>query len=369
MNREASGQTRPEPPAFARGREGPESDVLPKLAQVRPPAIGIVAGWLSGLVLLGGLVTFVLHHGDVTVFLSKLKSADPLWLFAAVVSQAATYACAASVWLRVLSRAKTPLPFGSLFRLAILQLFANQALPTGGLSGAAMVASGLVKRDVPVSLVTTAILVSGFTYYASYLAVALSAFVILWHSGDLGAAWIPLATAFFMVLLALAGVTLLLVRRQGRIIPEAARGWAPAKKLAKILGSARADVLRDWRLIFEAFLLQVGIFVLDAATLWIAARSIGLDIDLVSAFSSFVLASAVATISLIPLGLGTFEGTCTALLHIMGNSIEGSLAATLILRGLTLWLPMVPGLWLIRRELNGKDLTAAEGTGPAGPAK
>lgn len=35
----------------------------------------------------------------------------------------------------------------------------------------------------------------------------------------------------------------------------------------------------------------------------------------------------------------------------MGGSIEGSLAATLILRGLTLWLPMVPRLWLMRSEM------------------
>jgi glycosyltransferase 2 family protein len=65
---------------------------------------------------------------------------------------------------------------------------------------------------------------------------------------------------------------------------------------------------------------------------------------------SFILASVVATLSPIPLGLGSFEGTCTGLLHLTGGRLEASLAATLILRGLTLWLPMLPGLWLIRRE-------------------
>lgn len=180
-------------------------------------------------------------------------------------------------------------------------------------------------------------------YYASYLLVGLMAFVILWHSGDIGTAWLPLATAFLVVLLALASVAYLLIRRQAGIIPRIALGWGPVAKLATFLSCARTDMLRDGRLILEAFVLQIGIFLLDGATLWIAARSIAITIDPISAFLSFVLASVVATLSPIPLGLGTFEGTCTALLHIMGSNIEGSLAATLILRGFTLWLPMMPG--------------------------
>ena len=34
-----------------------------------------------------------------------------------------------------------------------------------------------------------------------------------------------------------------------------------------------------------------------------------------------------------------------------GVSVEAALAATLLLRGLTFWLPMPPGLWLARREI------------------
>jgi glycosyltransferase 2 family protein len=53
----------------------------------------------------------------------------------------------------------------------------------------------------------------------------------------------------------------------------------------------------------------------------------------------------------IPLGLGTFEAACVGMLSLLGVAIEAALAATLLLRGLTFWLPMVPGLWLARREI------------------
>jgi uncharacterized membrane protein YbhN (UPF0104 family) len=52
----------------------------------------------------------------------------------------------------------------------------------------------------------------------------------------------------------------------------------------------------------------------------------------------------------VPGGLGTFEASSVALLRLQGVSVESALAATLLLRGLTFWLPMLPGFALARRE-------------------
>jgi uncharacterized membrane protein YbhN (UPF0104 family) len=49
-----------------------------------------------------------------------------------------------------------------------------------------------------------------------------------------------------------------------------------------------------------------------------------------------------------PLGLGTFEGASIAMLQLIGVEIEAALAATLLFRAFTLWLPMIPGLWSMR---------------------
>jgi len=71
-----------------------------------------------------------------------------------------------------------------------------------------------------------------------------------------------------------------------------------------------------------------------------------------TAFPSFILASIVASLGPIPLGLGTFEATCVSMLGVLGVPLEAALTATLLLRGFALWLPMVPGLWLAKRGLN-----------------
>ncbi|MDN7151711.1 lysylphosphatidylglycerol synthase domain-containing protein [Paraburkholderia sp. WS6] len=53
-----------------------------------------------------------------------------------------------------------------------------------------------------------------------------------------------------------------------------------------------------------------------------------------------------------PVGLGTFEAASVAMLSLLGVSVEAARAGTLLLRGLTFWLPMLPGIWLARREIS-----------------
>jgi uncharacterized membrane protein YbhN (UPF0104 family) len=58
-------------------------------------------------------------------------------------------------------------------------------------------------------------------------------------------------------------------------------------------------------------------------------------------------ASMVATLGPVPLGLGSFEAGSTASLVLLGVPLEAALAATLLLRGFTLWLPLSIGLALM----------------------
>jgi len=111
------------------------------------------------------------------------------------------------------------------------------------------------------------------------------------------------------------------------------------------------DMLRKPGLLLEATLYQVAIFTLDAATLWAMFSALGEPTGIWLAFSAFVVATIVATISLIPLGLGSFELTCAGLLVSLGARFETALTATLLLRGFTVWIPMIPGLLLTRHEL------------------
>lgn len=326
----------------------PSSDI-PSLSG-ETSAVRVILGWGAGALVLGGLITFVLHFGDVGVFIAKLKAADPLWLIVALFTQAATYVCAALVWARVLTKAGYSRPIVDLLGLAVVELFANQAIPTGGLSGSVMVVRGLIRRTIPSSIAVTALLIAALSYYGAYLLMAIMAFILLWHSGDLNDVWLSLSIAFVVVIILVGVLLLLFTRSRGRFIPKSMLSWPPATRIADMLSKIRRDLVSDAIILVQTTALQATIFLLDATTLWFVLRATGTDIQPSNAFVSFVLASVVATLSPLPLGLGSFEGTCVAVLHLLGVQIEAGLAATLIFRGFTFWLPMLPGLWLIRQE-------------------
>ncbi len=62
-------------------------------------------------------------------------------------------------------------------------------------------------------------------------------------------------------------------------------------------------------------------------------QMVGVQVPFWVVFPSFVLASMVATVSPIPLSLGTFEVTCVSMRGMLGVPIEAALIATLLLRG------------------------------------
>ncbi|HEO8139584.1 TPA: flippase-like domain-containing protein, partial [Legionella pneumophila] len=64
-----------------------------------------------------------------------------------------------------------------------------------------------------------------------------------------------------------------------------------------------------------------------------------------------VIASSIASLSFFPGGLGIFEGSLTGLLTFLGLSIEQAFTATILFRGFTYWLPMLPGFLLTQKEL------------------
>ncbi len=62
-----------------------------------------------------------------------------------------------------------------------------------------------------------------------------------------------------------------------------------------------------------------------------------------------MIASLLRTFGFLPGGMGTFEAACVGTLALAGVPIHAGLSATLLFRGLSFWLPMIPGLAASRR--------------------
>ena len=307
-------------------------------------------GWLTGALLLVLVVLVAVHFSEERALARLLRAARPGWLIAGAVLQLATYVCAGAVWQRALARRGIALRLGRLVPLGLAKLFTDQAVPTVGLSGTWLVVRGLEHRGVARPPAVSAMLTGLVAYDLAYLtAIALSIAVLGRHHELRPVILVPAA----LIALLAAGVPLMVLalhRRLRRSPPRWLDRLPGARDLTRALRSGSPRELFAPRLLAETALLQLAVFALDAATLSTMLLAVGQTLPFPLVFASFVMTAVGTSLAWVPGGLGAFEASCVALLHLHGVPVEAALAATLLLRGLTFWAPMLPGFALARHE-------------------
>lgn len=310
--------------------------------------------WLSGLLLLIVVGVVISRRGEELKFAELLKHTHPGWLLLAVLLQIGTYACAAGAWQRVLARQKIRTSIWQLIPLGLAKLFMDQVVPSAGLSGTLLVVKALKRRGVPDGASVSAVVIGLLGFHLAYGIALVTALVLLAASGDLSRRMLAIAIVA-TVLMGAVIVTLLWLAR-GRKGPV--RSWLMRipglRGFLQELHEAPKEALHDKPLLLETTALQFGIFVLDAATLAVCLAALGTTASLTGIFAALVIASLVATITIIPSGLGTFDATMLAMLHLVGVSTTAGVGAVVLFRGFTLMLPLFPGIWLARREMRAE---------------
>jgi len=301
-------------------------------------------------VVLAALVAIVLHFGDFKRFLEMARRAEPAWMIAAVALQVTTYLFLALGWGAVLDKAGAPLPLRRLFRIALIKLFIDQVVPAAGMSGNVLLVERLRAAGTSKGAAVSTLLLSVLGFYAAYAVLALVMMVALWLQHAAKAIIVGPVTAFLVVAVAIPALWLWLWRRGEEALPHWLERFRPVAGMMEILSQAPKELVHDRRLIVRVALWNGLIFLADAATLAVCLRALGGPLLPVTAFIALMAASIAVTLAPLPMGLGSFEATCTATQAMLGVPVAAALAATLLLRMLTLWLPLLPGLWLIRKH-------------------
>lgn len=293
--------------------------------------------------MLAAVVISALHFSEEREFVRIAERAQPWWLLVAATLQAGTYLAQGETWRVVTRAAKVPLPRLATYKLSLAKLFVDQALPTGGISGTVVVARALEQRGVSRGVVMAAVVVATVAYYAAYvltLAVALLVMILEGHANEL-----VLAAALLFIAFSI-GVTVSTLILSGR--ERAAPRWLARIPLLAtaiaLLAQADPHLARRACLIVRAGSYQLALVLLDAATMWTLVRALGETASPTGVFGSFMISSLMRTLGILPGGLGAFEAASVLTLKLVGVPVAPALAATLLFRGLTFWLPMVPGL-------------------------
>jgi len=308
--------------------------------------------WGFGLLLLAAVFLVVAHAAEGREFAFLLTRSAPAWLLLAAALQAATYLSQAAVWEVVLLRTRFRASLLALYKMSVAKLFVDQAVPSAGISGSVLIVHGLERRGVGRGPVMACVVVETITNYtALILALLLALFMTPWTRQAHALVWsasgvfitLSLALIFFLMRLSRGGKP---VR-----VPRAIKRVPGAKTLLEALAEAPPELAHRPRVLAEATGFNFIIHLLDAATLWALLRSVGVDAPPMGVFTAFMLSTLARTLGVVPGGLGTFEAASMGTLTLMGIPLGAAVSATVLFRGFSFFIPLVPGLVLSRGEL------------------
>jgi uncharacterized protein (TIRG00374 family) len=304
--------------------------------------------WLFALAFLAAVVLFAVHRSEEKELARLATHAQPAWLLLGLLLQLGTYVADAGIWRQIIVRAGTSRPLRSYLGLSLAKLFMDQVVPSGGMSGTLLVVRALDRRGISRGTSMAALVVNLVSYYAAYVAALVIALGVLWIHGGL-TLFVILPAAIFIPVAAGIPVVLILMSR-GRTLPRWIQRLPVVGSGLRALTEATPGIAHDGWLIARCVALQIAIFLLDAGTLWIMLRALGLSVHPAQVFASFMMSTLARTLGPVPGGLGIFEAASVASLKLVGVPVAAGLAATLLFRGFSYWLPMAPGIILARRE-------------------
>jgi uncharacterized protein (TIRG00374 family) len=196
-----------------------------------------------------------------------------------------------------------------------------------------------------------ALMIDVLGFWASFALATVISVLILWRYHHITPLVVSLLGLFSLVVTGVPLLVFWLLRN---------RHWQPPERLRRRKFIARglewmkqvssSRVLHP-KLLTIATLLHFAVFIIDAGTLWATLRAVGVHASLMTTFVGWTIGSIAGTVSFLPGGLGTFELVCAGMLALLGVNFETGLTGTLLLRGLTFWLPLIPGWLLAKREL------------------
>lgn len=308
------------------GRPVPEPA---RLVRVRPSTLLLLAGGAFALHLLLPQV------GELRLTREALQSARPAWLAAATLASALTYLAAALAQMAAVSR---PLALGRTLAVQLASGLLNRTAP-GGLGAVAANQQYLERAGLDRAEAMTAVALKAAAGAAVHVTALVACTVLFLRQPErqarLPVRWSVLPVV--VVALVAAGLVLRTPLGRGRLVDPLRRAIEATKSLLRTPGKL-VTLLAG----------AAGITASYVAALACSLASVGAHASIVTVSVVYLGATAIASASPTPSGLGAVEAGLVAGLVEAGTRTGPAIAGVLLFRLLTYWLPMLPGALAFR---------------------
>jgi uncharacterized membrane protein YbhN (UPF0104 family) len=118
--------------------------------------------------------------------------------------------------------------------------------------------------------------------------------------------------------------------------------------------------LLGWPRLTAMSVVATGSWLLECVAAWVCVRGLGLEVSFGETVVVFGTASLAGAISFVPGGIGVAEASMAALLRALGASRPDAVAATVLIRLVTLWFSVAGGLIALAYESSTRPASESE---------
>lgn len=312
--------------------------------QIVRPALGV----LAILLVINYILLPQIAGARKTIHL--LSGIDGWWVALAGLAEIASLL--AYVRLSQLTLRWPPLKFSTMAQIDLSTLALSHVVPAGSLVGVGVGYALIVRAGVPRSQAVTGKTVQtvgSAVVLNLLLAIGLVAALFL-HGGD--ALYGPIAGAGLALLVAVTVATVLVLRRQQRIIDLLTRLLSRLPHVDPTIGQRLVDSLaetlrtlgRDRTFLRQTLLWATANWLLDAVALWCCVRAFGHSLGPVGLLVAYGLANVAAALPFTPGGLGIVEGILVPTLVAFNTTRGIAILGVLAWRLYSFWIPIPIGL-------------------------
>ena len=316
----------------------------------------------------------VTRFSDIRNLTGILVRGSPVWILAAMVSQVMYYVVFSSLWRSSLDVVEVSLPLHEAIQIVLASVFVNTVAPSGGMAGAALFADDVSKRGYSLARTSAGImlvpiidftafevtLIIGLFYlfnqhalqlYQVVGALILMAVTFVFASVLMIGLWRPALLhrlmARFQVITNKASrfINRMLKRQNGPLI--LAPDWAERHSTEFV--DAAAAIKRHPRRLWRTIAIGITCHLVDLVTISLLFMAYHQPFSFGQLVAGYGVGILFWIVSITPMGIGVVEGVMALTWVSLGIRADIATVVALAFRGLTFWLPLLIGFFLLQR--------------------
>jgi uncharacterized protein (TIRG00374 family) len=308
---------------------------------------------------------------DIGGVIDNLGKVNSLALLLMIPIELLNYDVYARFLRNIFATLGSKVAYWPMFRLSLELNFVNHILPSGGVSGISYFNVRMRGEGVSGAKSTLAQVVKFFLLYTSFLPLLVLGIFLLAVRGHVNNLVLVVATSLITLLIVGTFIGIYIIDSRKRInsfltyVTKALNsivhffrrgsretiGIKNAQKTFDELHENYEHVKHNWRELKKPFFYMMMASITEIAAIYVVYIAFGRLVNLGAVILAYAVANFAGLISVLPAGIGVYEGLMTAVLVATGIPAELSIPVTIMYRVLNMTLQLTPGYYFYQKAV------------------